>query len=215
MDKGKIGITYNEFSKLLKCICRDTESYKDYLNELDSAVGDGDLGITVSRGFNAVEKTIETKFKNIGQLLLKAGMDFNNAASSTMGSLLGMALMRTGSCMGDKDVLDLPAFYKMIISVEESIKERGKAELGDKTMLDAIDPIRLSLKNSIEKKESCSVALEKVYRASEKGSENTKTMLAVRGRARWLGTQTIGHLDPGAVLISLIMKSVYEHFLEV
>ncbi len=212
MDKGKDGLTYKEFSKLLKSICQDAENYKDYLNELDSAVGDGDLGITVSRGFNAVEKTLEKKHKNIGQILIKAGMDFNNAACSTMGFLLGMALMRMGSCIADKETLDLSAFYSMIFCAEESIKERGKAELGDKTMLDAIDSITVSLKKSIENKDSCAVAVEKAFHASEQGCEKTRNMLAVRGRARWLGTQTIGQLDPGAVLISLIMKSIYEYF---
>ena len=211
MDKGKDGLTYKEFSKLLKRICQEAENYKDYLNELDSAVGDGDLGVTVSRGFKAVEKTLEKKHKNIGQLLIKAGMDFNNAACSTMGFLLGMALIRMGSCIAEKENIDLSAFYSMIYYAEESIKERGKAELGDKTMLDAIDSVTLSLKKSIEEKDSCMVAVEKAFHASEKGCEMTRPMLAVRGRARWLGAQTIGHLDAGAVLINLIMKSIYEH----
>jgi dihydroxyacetone kinase-like protein len=212
MDNVNDGLTYEEFVQLFRCVCHDAESYKDYLTDLDSAIGDGDLGITIFRGFQAVEKTLELSHRNIGELLLRAGIDFINAASSTGGLLIGSAMMTAGKCMGDKISLTLYSFYEIVSCVEESIMEKGKAELGDKTMLDAIDPIRLSLKNSLDNNESVEIALEKACKASEEGSEATRAMQALKGRSRWLGERTIGHLDPGAVFISLLMKSIFTHY---
>lgn len=212
MDNVISGLTYEEFALLLKCVCQDAESFKDHLSELDSAIGDGDLGITISRGFRAIEKTLEVKQKNAGQLLIKAGIEFNNSACSSMGVFFGTAMTSAGKAVGDKIVVDLAAFYQIVSSMQESISEKGKAQPGDKTMLDAFEPLRLSLKRSLEQNDPCKTALEKAYQASVDGSESTKAMQAVRGRARWLGERTIGHLDPGAVFISLIMKSIFENY---
>lgn len=212
MDKEINGLSYSEFSNLFMYVCQDSESYKDYLTELDSATGDGDLGITISKGFKAIEETLKGSHKNIGQLLIKAGMDFNNAAGSTMGALFGMALMRAGKCLADLEKVDLKVFYQIVSCAEESIIEKGKAELGGKTMLDALDPARLSLKYSLDNNESTELALEKAYFASEKGCKNTKQMQATSGRSRWLGERTLGHVDPGAAFISLLFKSIYENY---
>jgi phosphoenolpyruvate---glycerone phosphotransferase subunit DhaL len=212
MDKENDGLTHEEFVKLLKSVCHDVESYKDYLTDLDSAIGDGDLGITIFRGFQAVEKTLDLPHKNIGELLMRAGIDFINAASSTGGLLIGSAIISAGKCIGDKTSITLSSFHKIVSCAEEEIMEKGKAEPGDKTMLDAIEPIRLSLNISLSKNEPGKIALEKAFKASEQGSEATRVMQASKGRSRWLGERTIGHLDPGAVFISLLMKSIYLHY---
>jgi len=214
MDKVNDGLTHEEFVQLLKSICHDAESYKDYLTDLDSAIGDGDLGITIFRGFQAVEKTLEVTHNNIGQLLMRAGIDFINAASSSGGFLIGSAMISAGKCMGDKTSITLSLFYEMVSCAEEEIMEKGKAKPGDKTILDAIEPVRLSLKNSLNKNEPAEKALKDAFVASEQGSEATRAMQATKGRSRWLGERSIGHLDPGAVFISLIMKSIYLHYLK-
>jgi phosphoenolpyruvate---glycerone phosphotransferase subunit DhaL len=211
MDNDEHGFTYDEFVIVLHEICHDAESYKDLLNQLDSEIGDGDLGVTVSRGFKAVEKALEIKQKNIGQLLIKSGLKFTQAASSTMGVLFGRGMMRAGICLGDREMIDLPTFFNMVSSFEDAIVEKGKSQMGDKTMLDAIDPIRLSLQKSIENNSSTEKAIEDAYLAAKNGSEATRPMKALRGRSRWLGDQTIGHIDSGAVFISLIMKSIHDH----
>jgi phosphoenolpyruvate---glycerone phosphotransferase subunit DhaL len=214
MDNTTNGMTYEEFVKLLKRVCQDVESYKDYLTDLDSAIGDGDLGITIHRGFQAIEKSLEVAHKNIGQLLMRAGIDFINAASSTGGFLIGSAIISAGKCIGEKVSISLATFYDIVVCSEEEIREKGKAELGDKTMLDALEPIRLSLKNSVDIKESIDLALKKAYEASVQGSEATRYMQAKKGRSRWLGERTVGHLDPGAVFISLMMKSIYLYYIK-
>lgn len=213
MEKVKCGLDYKEFTDLLGKLCLDMISQKDNLNELDSAIGDGDLGNTVYRGFRAVQSTLELENKNIGQLLIRAGINLNNAACSTMGFLFGMALMRAGICIGDKDCITLKTIYAMVESIEDSIKEKGEAELGDKTMLDAIDPIRLSLKKSIRDNDSTEDALENAVQASRKGCNATRDMRAFKGRSRWLGERTIGHIDPGAYFICLIVESISRYYM--
>lgn len=212
MDTENKYLTYEKFTKILKNICHNIISHKDYLNELDSATGDGDLGITVDRGFQAIEKVLDVDHNNIGQLLIKSGMEFNNSAGSTMGALFGMALMRAGKRVGDINKLDLSDYYQLISCAEESIREKGKSQVGDKTMLDALAPACNSIKDSLENQDSTEDALRKAYLAAEDGSEKTKTMKASSGRSRWLGERTIGHPDPGAVFISLIMKTIYENY---
>jgi phosphoenolpyruvate---glycerone phosphotransferase subunit DhaL len=209
MDTANSGLIYEDFVQLLKGICRDAESYKDYLTDLDSAIGDGDLGITIFRGFQAVEKTLELTHENIGQLLVRAGIDFINAASSTGGLLIGSAMISAGKCMGNKASVTLSTFYDIVSCAQEEIMEKGKAVPGDKTMLDAIEPIRLSLEKSLARNEPVEEALKRAKEASEQGSEATRTMKATKGRSRWLGDRSIGHLDPGAAVISMIMKSIY------
>jgi len=206
------GLNYNEFSEILRRVSREMKGLKDYLIELDLATGDGDLGITISHGFTAVEETIETKPESVSQLLIKSGIAFNNAAGSTMGALFGMALMRAGKEVRDNEQVDLQAFLKMIIGMETSIKEKGKAEVGDKTILDALVPARIALEKSLAENTPVLPSLEQAYLASAKGAENTKSMQATYGRSRWLGERTIGFVDPGAVFISLFFKAIWESY---
>jgi phosphoenolpyruvate---glycerone phosphotransferase subunit DhaL len=206
------GLSYQAFSNILERVCFDMKSHKDYLIELDSATGDGDLGITVYHGFEAVEKIIADRPDNVGLLLIKAGMAFNNAVGSTMGALFGMALVRAGKAIGNVEPIDLDVFTQLVRTMEDSIREKGKAQVGDKTMLDAIVPARMSLENSITSHETFKTGLGNAYLAAAEGAEGTKTMQAAFGRSRWLGERTIGFPDPGAVFISLFLKSIWENY---
>jgi phosphoenolpyruvate---glycerone phosphotransferase subunit DhaL len=145
---------------------------------------------------------------------MRAGIDFINAASSTGGFLIGSAIISAGKCIGEKVSISLATFYDIVVCSEEEIMEKGKAELGDKTMLDALEPIRISLKNSLEIKAPIDIALKNAFEASEQGSEATRSMQAKKGRSRWLGERSVGHLDPGAVFISQLMRSIYSHYLQ-
>lgn len=213
MEKKSPSISYSEFQNLLIAICDGIDNNIDLLNELDSEIGDGDLGSTLHRGFKAIRQTCQQKYKTIGQLLVFAGMDFSNAACSTMGVLFGMAVLSAGVCVIENEFLDLTSVKKMLACSINSIKEKGGADLGDKTMLDIIIPISASLQHSLEMGFGGLVALESVFNESNLACEKTKHLMARKGRASWLGEQTIGHLDPGAVFISLIMKSIYEYFI--
>ncbi len=193
---------------ILTTLSHEMQAKKEYLIELDSAIGDGDLGITVDRGFQGVRDGLQEHAADIGRILFKAGMDFSNSAGSTMGALLGTAFMRAGKQAQGQTEISLADIVRMVKAGEEGIIERGKAHVGDKTVLDAIVPARQALEQAVQDDVSLLAALERAQAAAEQGMLSTVPMQAIFGRARWLGERSIGHQDPGATLISLMLSSV-------
>lgn len=195
---------------ILTTLTHDLQAKRDYLIELDSAIGDGDLGITVDRGFGAVREGLQNHPQDVGRILFKAGMDFSNSAGSTMGALMGTAFMRAGKQAQGQSEITLATIARMAKAAEDGIMERGKAQPGDKTMLDAIVPARQSLEAAAQEGATLVEAFERATDAAEKGVQATVNMQAAFGRARWLQERTIGHPDPGATLVFLMLKSVTE-----
>ncbi len=192
---------------MLVAMTEDLEQARDLLIELDSAVGDGDLGITVARGSAAVREGLREHGQDVGRVLMKAGMDFSNAAPSTMGALLGGAFMAAGKAVQGQAELTLPDVCRAVKAAEDRIREKGKAQPGDKTMLDALAPARLALEEAAQQGADLVAALAQARDAAEQGMKATTAMQAAFGRARWLGERTIGHQDPGATLVFLIAAS--------
>lgn len=200
-------VTLQQFIAALDALGNDLIAAKAQLIELDSAMGDGDLGITVERGMKAVQAGLASPAPDIGRILVKAGMDFSNNAPSTMGALLGTAFMRAGKAVQGQSELSLADVARMFKAAEDGIRERGKAQVGDKTMLDALTPARASLEEAVAGGASLAVAFDQAKAAAEQGVESTVNMVAAYGRGRWLGERTIGHADPGASLVVLIIDS--------
>lgn len=196
--------------KLITSMSHDMEETKDLLNELDGAVGDGDLGITMSRGYRGVREGLADYPQDIGRILFKMGMDFNNAASSTTGALLATALVRAGKLFKGKVEMDVTDIAAALKAAEDGIQEKGKANPGDKTMLDAIVPAREALDEAAQASDLILPALRKALEGAEEGMNSTAQMKAVVGRARWLGERTIGHQDPGATAVFLQLKAIVE-----
>ena len=195
---------------ILTTLTHDLQSKKDYLIELDSAVGDGDLGITVDRGFQGVRDGLAGHGQDIGRIVAKVGMDFSNSAGSTMGALMGTAFMRGGKQVMGQTELTLADIARCAKAAEDGIKEKGKASPGDKTVLDAMIPAREALDEAAAQGGSLADALKQAQAAAEKGMRATINMQAAFGRARWLGERSIGKQDPVATLIYLLYKSVAE-----
>ena len=122
--------------------CSALREKSDYLITLDQAIGDGDLGLTARKIADAVESFIDSGIsqEDIGKFVMTAGMKINSAAPSTMGSLLAISLMRAGSLAKDKTEIEPDQVIARLRSAVQSIQEKGKANLGDKTMLDALHP---------------------------------------------------------------------------
>jgi phosphoenolpyruvate---glycerone phosphotransferase subunit DhaL len=192
---------------LLTALTHDLQAQRDYFIELDSAIGDGDLGITIDRGFQGVRDGLPGHGQDIGRILAKVGMDFANSAGSTMGALMGTAFMRAGKQVQGQTEIGLADIARMAKAAEDGIKERGKAQAGDKTVLDAMIPAREALEQAQQAGASLQDALDRALAAAEKGVQATIPMQASFGRARWLGERSIGHQDPGATFISLMLKS--------
>ncbi|MHB1132668.1 MAG: dihydroxyacetone kinase family protein [Chloroflexota bacterium] len=195
---------------VLNNLCRDIGAAKDHFNELDSAAGDGDLGISLFRGFDAVAKGLEGHPDDIGKILIQAGMQFGNSAGSTIGALMSTALMRAGKEAQGLSEVGLPEVARMAQAAEKGIRDRGKAELGKRTLLDALAPAAAALGESAAAGATLVEALERATAAAEEGMIATAAMVPAFGRARWLPERAAGHQDPGAVAIHMMFQSVTE-----
>jgi len=188
-----------------ECMIRNS----DTLRELDATIGDGDLGVTVALGGNALKEAVEdTDTQDIGRLLINCGVKFNQAAASTFGVLFATALMEAGKVMRGYTRIGLSDIVAAAEAAEAGIRRRGNASPGDKTMLDAIIPAIEVLRQANERRSSIESALEEAAIAAGDGAEATKCMQSRIGRASYQGKRTIGIKDPGAAAIHFLLEDV-------
>jgi len=187
------------------------EEQKEYLTQLDAAIGDADHGINMSRGFGAVMSQLPSvEDKDIGTILKKVGMVLVSTVGGAGGPLYGTLFMRMGMAVGNKETLSAEDVVKMFEAALEGVKQRGKAEPGDKTMVDALTPAVETLRRSVEAGEDLPTALAKAAAAAEEGMKATIPLVARKGRASYLGERSAGHQDPGATSSYLLFKTAAE-----
>ena len=173
---------------------------KLYLTELDAAIGDGDHGLNMSKGFEAVkEKLVDDNGENLGNTFKKIGMTLVSTVGGASGPLYGTAFMKAAPVLNNKSEIDLDDFINVLKSSLDGIKMRGKAVAGEKTMIDSIEPALNSLIESKEKDLSIIDCLDNAQKAAYEGVEKTKEIKATKGRASYLGDRSIAvsytHLD--------------------
>ncbi|MHB0878369.1 MAG: DAK2 domain-containing protein [Anaerolineae bacterium] len=179
------------------------------LRELDAATGDGDLGVTMTIGWGAVREALPNLGQgDIGTLLAQAGMTFNKAAASTFGVLLATALMRAGRELKGVTEIGLDEVIRGAEGAFQGVRERGKANVGDKTMLDAMAPAIDSLKQSQASGQALAPALATAAEAAMAAAVATAGMTPKFGRASWLGERAAKIQDPGATAVSLMLKAL-------
>ncbi len=184
---------------------------KDFLTGLDSAIGDGDHGINMSRGFLAVmEKLPQMEDKDIATILKNVGMTLVSTVGGASGPLYGTAFMRAGAAAAGKTALRGADFLALLDAAVEGIRQRGKAEKGEKTMLDALVPALEAFEAEHASGASPRRALERAVDAAREGVEHTKTIIATKGRASYLGERSLGHQDPGATSALLMLEALLE-----
>jgi len=204
-------ITKADVLNWLKHYAAIIDEQKEYLTQLDAAIGDADHGINMQRGFGAVMAQLPTvEDKDIGTILKKVGMVLVSTVGGAGGPLYGTLFMRMGMAVGNKDALSAEDVVKMFQAALEGVKQRGKAEPGDKTMVDALTPAVEALRKAVEAGEDLHSALEKATAAAEEGMKATIPLVARRGRASYLGERSAGHQDPGATSSYLLFKSAAE-----
>lgn len=185
--------------EILTAIAARIEEQKEYLTELDNEIADGDHGVNMAKGFNSVVPKITAMAgKDIGSLLKTTGMTLVSTVGGSAGPLYGTAFMKAGAALKDKMEIDGADLVVAIEAAIGGIKMRGKATVGEKTMLDAICPAYDALKAGIDAGEDLKTALTKAVEAAREGVEYTKTIKATKGRASYIGDRSIGHQDPGA-----------------
>lgn len=195
--------------EILKQIGEQIQMEKDFLTELDNVIGDGDHGINMARGFKEVEKKLaDLSGKDIGSILKAVGMSLVSTVGGASGPLYGTAFMKAGAAVGAKNEMDGNDFIAALEAAIGGIEMRGKAHEGEKTMLDALIPALNAIKKSYEENNDFKAALTSGVDAAEKGVEYTKTIIATKGRASYLGERSLGHQDPGATSSCLMLKVI-------
>ena len=208
---GGMYMDTNYIKKLLNCIADVMLENKEFLIEQDSIVGDGDLGLTMSDGFQAAaENARNNEEQDAGKLLYMAGKAMSTAVPSTMGTLMASGLMQAGKVLKGVDELYPSHIVQLFEAYEEGVMHRGKAKINEKTFLDGIDPAVASMKESLTKGDDLKTLAGKAYEAAKAGYENTATMLAVHGRAATRGEASRTLKDPGACVAMLMMKAFVE-----
>ena len=171
---------------------------KEYLIKLDQQNGDGDLGVSMSEGFAA-----EAEETDLGKLMMQTGKVFNEAAPSSLGTIISFAFMGMAKSLKGKTEATLPEFAEAVMSGVEKIMEKAGSKPGEKTIL---DPAAVCLKE--HESESFGEALKAAAEIAAQGSENTKKMKSVHGRAAYYAEQSIGILDGGSVVGKLIFEAL-------
>ncbi|TFZ48892.1 dihydroxyacetone kinase ADP-binding subunit DhaL [Serratia proteamaculans] len=182
---------------------------RDFLTQLDTEIGDSDHGLNMNRGFNkVVEKLPSVADKDIGFILKNTGMTLLSSVGGASGPLFGTFFIRAAQSTNAKQSLDLAELHQMMQEGVEGVVMRGKAEPGDKTMCDVWWPVVESLGQSAQQQLSVAEALQRASERAEQAVESTITMQARKGRASYLGERSIGHQDPGATSVMLMMKTL-------
>jgi dihydroxyacetone kinase-like protein len=182
------------------------EKNSTLLSDLDAAIGDGDHGANMSRGFTAVAKKIEaTPSADIGVLFKTVGMTLLSTVGGAAGPLYGGFFLELGKQTAGKQELDAAALHSILEAGLADIKRRGKAELGDKTMVDALTPALEAMKAAGS---DVIVATRTAAETARAAAEKTTPLLARKGRASYLGERSVGHQDPGATSTALLLESL-------
>lgn len=185
---------------------------RDFLTRLDTEIGDADHGLNMNRGFNkVVEKLPSVADKDIGFILKNTGMTLLSSVGGASGPLFGTFFIRAAQAANAKQSLDLAELHQLMQEGVDGVVMRGKAEPGDKTMCDAWWAVVDSLGQSVEQQQlGVAEALQRASERAEQAVESTITMQARKGRASYLGERSIGHQDPGATSVMLMMKTLAE-----
>lgn len=200
-----------QMAAIIEGMAKKIEAEKEYLTELDNEIGDGDHGINLARGFEAVEKKLPSLAGgDIGALLKGVGMQLVSTVGGASGPLYGTAFMKAGMACKGLTEIDGPAFVKAMEAAVDGIKMRGKATEGEKTMLDTLCPALKVMQDDVAAGKSLKEALQDAAQAAEKGVEYTKTIIATKGRASYLGERSLGHQDPGATSSLYLLQVLAE-----
>jgi dihydroxyacetone kinase-like protein len=181
---------------------------RDHLTELDAAIGDADHGSNMDRGMSAATAALDDAAGAApGALLTKVGMTLVSTVGGASGPLFGTLFMRMGQSLGDAPEVSPEDLAAAVRAGMEGVVARGRAELGDKTMYDALSPAVDELDAGLTEGDPLGQALSRASAAAASGRDATEPMLARKGRASYLGERSVGHLDPGAASIALLFEA--------
>jgi dihydroxyacetone kinase-like protein len=210
---GKSQLSLSQTQEMFLYLAQGMVESKDLLTQADKAIGDGDHGIGMARGFEAVRRKVEGQtFVSLQDLLKVIGLALMTSIGGASGAIFGTFFRGGAMRLGDRQVFDSEALALMLADGLQSVKDRGKAAVGDKTAVDAMEPAALKARElaALPLDESLSAAAE----AARQGVERTKDMVARMGKAKALGERSLGHPDPGALSTYMMLKFMMEYLEE-
>ena len=183
---------------------------KDELNRMDAECGDGDFGTSMFVAFTNVQRTLQfTQGDDVGRVLMDVGQAVLTSAGGAAGPIFATLFLEAGKVAKSKNELTLSELAAMFESALLKIQQRGGARVGDKTLVDVLDPAVNSLRKSSAEDAPLKLALEDAVKAARVGYEGTKNLVARQGKARYLGEQTVGRLDAGAYVTLMVFECLY------
>jgi phosphoenolpyruvate---glycerone phosphotransferase subunit DhaL len=184
-----------------------------YFGDLDAVVGDGDFGYSMARGFELVLQGWDDFDRtDIGTFLKKIAVVITSRIGGTSGPIWGTAFLRAGAAAGTAEVLSPGQVVEMLRAAIGGIKARGKSDIGDKTLLDALEPAVDTIEASIGDGKSAAEALRAAAATARERAEATRSMIAKRGRAAYTGERSIGTLDAGAVAVAVMFEALADQW---
>lgn len=204
-------LTNTQVLEWLKTYAQVIADHKDYLTQLDAAIGDADHGINLNRGFQRVVAQLpELKNSDIGNIFKTVSMTLISSIGGASGPLYGTFFLRASQVVAGKFELTDDDMMAMLQAGVEGVVQRGKATLEDKTMLDTLQPAADAFKQAIDINLNSLEALQQAVMAAENGMKATIPMVAKKGRASYLGERSAGHQDPGATSAYLMLTTLLE-----
>ena len=204
-------VTKEQMIKWLKITAHVMQDNKEWLTQLDAAIGDGEHGINMARGFQKVSNHLPSVAdEDIGTILKSTGTILLSSIGGAGGVIFATFFIEAGKVTSGKqelDPVDIAVFLKAGLS---GVIKRGGAQVGDKTMVDALAPAVTAFDRSLKDGADTTEALEQAVAAAQNGMTDTIHLLAKKGRASYLGERSIGHQDPGATSLYLILKALYD-----
>ncbi len=199
----------SEGRTIVLALIKTIQEHAAYLSETDGAIGDGDHGVNMNKGFSLAEKKLPDAC-NLPDGLALLGDTLLTEIGGAMGPLYGMFFLDMADACRGQDTIDSATFLAMLRAALGAIQSLGDAKPGDKTLLDTLIPAVNAFEASVEAGEDFSTALHKMAEAAEAGKESTREMVAKIGRASRLGERSRGHLDPGATSCCLLLRALAE-----
>ena len=193
-------ITANEFKAAMGRIAAIMTENEEYLTELDRQNGDGDLGISMAAGFNEVSDMLkENTQTDLGKLFFSSAKKFNETAPSSLGTILSIGMMKAAKELKNKEEVSIQTMAQALSAGIKNIEEKAGSKQGEKTILDSLIPAVAAMETG---------NLDAAVQAAKQGSDSTREMIAVHGRAAYYGEKSIGILDGGSVVGYLIFKAI-------
>jgi len=192
-------------------IISEIENNKVWLSEIDGAIGDGDHGINMAKGFGIIKEKIDTVDNDLPSLLKLAGMTLLTNIGGAMGPIYGTFFLRMGKVIEGKDELEKEDILGMLTNALDGVRKRGGARVGDKTLVDTLEPAMRGYKKAIDKGKEIDDAIDRMIECAKSGRDSTKNLIAKKGRSSRLLERSKGTIDAGAESCYIILKAFGEY----